>query len=1286
MSGGPSPPKSGQVVPANKKNQKQNKNTNPTTSGKNNPSSSTSSGATAPPPSSSTPGPSSKGKNLGVTQINLNRSHHAWDDIIAERATRNHIILSQEPPLTHKQGRVKASGGYIAIYDKSADKPRASIMVHKDLSRNVFFMDALSDRDTTTILLKIDNNTTVLSSMYMDRDKPCPPPLLGKIAAHAASHNNPLIVGTDSNAHNSLWGSRLNDSQGRKRGDELVESLLKEDLHIANSNSPITFDNGRWTNAIDLTISNNQGINVVQKWQTNRVKCHSDHIPITFNVGGVDTKNIRTFYNPKKTDWTLFGESAEKAMNDSPILNGDIINPEDLENHANTLAEILLSSYKKSTPLTHISATTKNPVWLTEDVKAARRSMISALSAAQSGKTPQLWEEAKEKSKEYKKIREKSKRKAWQDWTEELDSLSHAQKIGQIIKSNPDTKLSCLKKPDGSLTSGPVETLETMRDSLFGEDHSTRPSLPPLQNGSKEEWPCDLIFSTSRITRALKEFRPLTAAGPDEIKPIMMQKSAPTFVKYFQKIAIASFSLGVTPQSWQEAEAIYQPKPGKSDYRLPKSFRTITLASNLQKLMERLVLWHIEVDQKIHKKLNKKQFGFRRGASTDTALHKVVRKIENTLMHKGIAMATFLDIEGAFDNVAFSAIERALHNKLKDTKTAKWITYMISNRQIKTSLLGHTLVFRLSKGCPQGGILSPFLWNLVMDDLLNLKKNKIPGDLQGFADDLCLLAMTISPPTSGNVAADIYPLKEVTQKSLTTINKWCRSVGLKLSALKSHIVIFTHRQNVKLREPIKIMGHEIKVSNSTKFLGVTLDSKLNWSEHIDKQINKCKQTLFQCRRAVGPTWGFTPQTMLWIYRSIIRPMLSYGALVWSNAMLIKKNKTNTAKIQRMALLMVTGAMPSTPGKALDIITNTTPIVDHLRLCAVKTAYTLRSSNQWEGKVVSTLPRPKMFTSHANTVDELLQLLPEEWDHDHTLPQLILDRAFSMEIPDAEDFKEEDKDHTIIAYTDGSRIDNNAGAGLLIRENGREDHTASLNLGDTTTVPMAEMVAIQNATKHLLSSGTANQSILINCDSQGTIKALDSTVSRSKTTLSTISNLNALAVFNTVKIRWIPAHKGHEGNELADTLAKKGAREIQNITRPPIPKQTAYAALRERIKTHLTPTAHMNQFWNPDHAKKLQNLDRTHLRAATQLLTGHNTLNYHLHKINKASSPNCRLCGLEDETAKHLLTDCPALWTKRQERFDRLGITLDDIKNGFPITKTVSFYMDIIKHLNRGETA
>ena len=79
--------------------------------------------------------------------------------------------------------------------------------------------------------------------------------------------------------------------------------------------------------------------------------------------------------------------------------------------------------------------------------------------------------------------------------------------------------------------------------------------------------------------------------------------------------------------------------------------------------MERVVLWHMEVDLKIYSKLNKKQYGFLKGRSTETALHKLVNKIKKAIINSGMALGTFLDIEGAFDNVSFSAIERALDNK-----------------------------------------------------------------------------------------------------------------------------------------------------------------------------------------------------------------------------------------------------------------------------------------------------------------------------------------------------------------------------------------------------------------------------------------------------------------------------------------------------------------------------------------------------------------------------------------------------------------------------------------------
>ncbi len=65
---------------------------------------------------------------------------------------------------------------------------------------------------------------------------------------------------------------------------------------------------------------------------------------------------------------------------------------------------------------------------------------------------------------------------------------------------------------------------------------------------------------------------------------------------------------------------------------------------------------------------------------------------------------------------------------------------MVTNRYVTIKQKNTNKRIRIKRGCPQGGILSPFLWNLVIDDLLNYTAKDIPGYLQAFADDLACLA------------------------------------------------------------------------------------------------------------------------------------------------------------------------------------------------------------------------------------------------------------------------------------------------------------------------------------------------------------------------------------------------------------------------------------------------------------------------------------------------------------------------------------------------------------------
>ena len=102
-------------------------------------------------------------------------------------------------------------------------------------------------------------------------------------------------------------------------------------------------------------------------------------------------------------------------------------------------------------------------------------------------------------------------------------------------------------------------------------------------------------------------------------------------------------------------------------------------------------------------------------------------------------MGTFLDIEGAFDNVSFQAIQTSINNTHMHTSVANWILNMVTNRYVTLSHGGATKRLRVTRGSPQGGVLSPFLWNLVVDSLLKSSVGEIPGYLQAFADDLVVL-------------------------------------------------------------------------------------------------------------------------------------------------------------------------------------------------------------------------------------------------------------------------------------------------------------------------------------------------------------------------------------------------------------------------------------------------------------------------------------------------------------------------------------------------------------------
>ena len=180
--------------------------------------------------------------------------------------------------------------------------------------------------------------------------------------------------------------------------------------------------------------------------------------------------------------------------------------------------------------------------------------------------------------------------------------------------------------------------------------------------------------------------------------------------------------------------------------------------------------------------------------------------------------------------------------------------------------------------------------------------------------------------------------------------------------------------------------------------------------------------------------------------------------------------------------------------------------------------------------------------------------------------LNLDTNFSVEIPTRAEFKENTQ-RDITSFIDCSKLDDNkTGAGIVIRTNNTTTIEDTVHLGLRATVFQAEVYVVGRAASHLIQCGVEGKSIIINCDSQTALQALDSNTINYATTLNAVQTLNTLTGNKQMLIRWNPAQNGFQGNERAGELAKSGVTSTDsNSLDLPTPRATWSAALREKVQ-------------------------------------------------------------------------------------------------------------------------
>ncbi len=528
------------------------------------------------------------------------------------------------------------------------------------------------------------------------------------------------------------------------------------------------------------------------------------------------------------------------------------------------------------------------------------------------------------------------------------------------------TQLSSLRKADGSYTGSPKETLELLGSSLYTQVEPNKEDLKPCPKFlSYNE--INSIISVSRLDNAINQLKMNKAPGADKITNEILTEAYQIIRISLLNIFKQSLHHAKLPRAWQTSESAILSKPGKYDYFTAKSFRVISLSSSTLKVVERLILWHLCHDLKLEATLSHKQYGFKKGSGTESAILKLVSIIESALKVGNYAFGIFLDIEGAFDNIPFTAIKRALEKTKAKGNVSNWILHFISTRKLKLNLKGVAIIIWILAGCPQGGVLSPFLWNIVLDSLLILLENL--QNILAFADDLAIILTGFCLST----------LRYLGQRYLSACNKWCIENGLKISSIKTKVIVFSRKYNIELPRKLKLDGLEIDFCNTVKYLGIHLDSKLNWQYHINQTAKKCTNILFATRKMIGTQWGLSPDKVLWIYNAIIKPIITYACVTWSPRAIKAKTSLNVLdKFGNLTLLMATGALRSSSQDALHMLLDILPTKLELEKSALLQALRLKSLDHWPKIDVDHSIR-KSFDPCHSIIDRILNDIFQNYD-------------------------------------------------------------------------------------------------------------------------------------------------------------------------------------------------------------------------------------------------------------------------------------------------------------------